>query len=101
MSSAAKNKSIIKTCFKRKNYLPFIAKPVVVFESVQKKSRAFGLPQQSVKAVVNISASPLTRFEIMPKQDLQSLNFAYKRLLNKLYENEVTLTGQNSPSKCC
>ena len=60
----------MKTWFQRKIYLPFIAKPVVVFESVQKKSRAFGLPQQSVKAVVNISASPLTRFEIMPKQDL-------------------------------
>ena len=28
---------------------------------------------------------------------IQSLNFAYKRLLNKPYENEVTLTGQNSP----
>ena len=27
--------------------------------------------------------------------------FAYKRLLNKPYENEVTLTGQNPPSKCC
>ena len=25
----------------------------------------------------------------------------YKRLLNKPYENEVTLTGQNPPLKCC
>ena len=33
--------------------------------------------------------------------DLQLLNFAYKRLLNKPYENEVTLTGQNPPLKCC
>ena len=32
---------------------------------------------------------------------IQPLNFAYKRLLNKPYENEVTLTRQNSPSKCC
>ena len=29
------------------------------------------------------------------------LNFAYKRLLNKPYENEVTLNGQNPPLKCC
>ena len=29
------------------------------------------------------------------------MNFAYKRLLNKPYENEVTLTGQNLPLKCC
>ena len=26
---------------------------------------------------------------------------AIKRLLNKPYENEVTLTGQNPPLKCC
>ena len=32
--------------------------------------------------------------------DLQLLNFAYIRLLNKPYENEVTLIGQNPPSKC-
>ena len=31
--------------------------------------------------------------------DIQLLNFAYKRLLNKPYENEVTLTGQNPPLK--
>ena len=31
--------------------------------------------------------------------DLQLLNFAYIRLLNKPYENEVTLTGQNPPLK--
>ena len=31
---------------------------------------------------------------------IQLLNFAYKRLLNKPYENEVTLTGQNPPLKC-
>ena len=34
-------------------------------------------------------------------QRIQLLNFAYKRLLNKPYENEVTLTGENSPLKCC
>ena len=32
---------------------------------------------------------------------IQPLNFAYIRLLNKPYENEVTLTGQNPPLKCC
>ena len=32
---------------------------------------------------------------------LQSWTFAYIRLLNKPYENEVTLTGQNIPLKCC
>ena len=32
---------------------------------------------------------------------VQPLNFAYKRLLNKPYENEVPLTKQNPPSKCC
>ena len=30
---------------------------------------------------------------------IQLLNFAYKRLLNKPYENEVTLTRQNPPLK--
>ena len=28
---------------------------------------------------------------------VQLLNFTYKRLLNKRYENDITLTGQNSP----
>ena len=28
------------------------------------------------------------------------MNFAYKWLLNKPYENEVNLTGQNLPIKC-
>ena len=32
---------------------------------------------------------------------LQLLIFAYKQLLNKPYENEVTLTGQKPPLKCC
>ena len=32
---------------------------------------------------------------------IQSWTFAYIRLLNKPYENEVTLTGQNPPLKCC
>ena len=32
---------------------------------------------------------------------LQLLTFAYIRLLNKPYENEVTLTWQNPPLKCC
>ena len=32
---------------------------------------------------------------------IQLLNFACKRLLNKPYENEVTLTGQNPPLNCC
>ena len=31
---------------------------------------------------------------------IQLLNFAYKLLLNKPYENEVTLTGQNITLKC-
>ena len=33
--------------------------------------------------------------------DLQLLTFAYKRLLNKPYENEVTLTRRNLRLKCC
>ena len=37
----------------------------------------------------------------LAKEKIQLLNFAYKRLLNKPYENEVTLTGQNPPLKCC
>ena len=32
---------------------------------------------------------------------IQSWTFAIIRLLNKPYENEVNLTGQNPPSKCC
>ena len=32
---------------------------------------------------------------------IQLWTFAYVRLLNKPYENQVTLTGQNPPSKCC
>ena len=32
---------------------------------------------------------------------IQLSTFAYKRLLNKPYENEVTLRGQKSPLKCC
>ena len=32
---------------------------------------------------------------------IQLWNFALKRLLNKPYENEVTLTGQNPPLNCC
>ena len=33
--------------------------------------------------------------------DLQLPTFAFTRLLNKPYENEVTLTGQKPPLKCC
>ena len=32
---------------------------------------------------------------------VQLPTFAYTRLLNKPYEYEVTLTGQNQPLKCC
>ena len=32
---------------------------------------------------------------------IQPLNFAYIQLLNKPYEKEVTLTGQNPPLKYC
>ena len=32
---------------------------------------------------------------------IQLLTFAYLRLINKPYENEVTLTGQNPPLKYC
>ena len=35
------------------------------------------------------------------KYSLQLLTFAYKRLLNKPYENEVILAGQNPPLNCC
>ena len=38
---------------------------------------------------------------IVWKLHIQPLNFAYKRSLNKPYENEVTMTGQKPPSKCC
>ena len=32
---------------------------------------------------------------------IQLRNFIYIRLLNKPYENEVNLTGQKTPLKCC
>ena len=35
------------------------------------------------------------RLKVQPRE------FAYIRLLNKPYENEVTLTGQNPTLKCC
>ena len=38
---------------------------------------------------------------IVISNHVQPLNFAYVRLLNKPYENEVTLTRLNLPSKCC
>ena len=39
------------------------------------------------------------RLETCLKVLLQLLNFAYKQLLNKPYENEVILTGQKPPLK--
>ena len=36
----------------------------------------------------------------LTKRHLQLPTFAYNRLLNKPYENEVTLRGQNPPLKC-
>ena len=43
-----------------------------------------------------------SKFFLRLKQvEIKPLNFAYKRLLNKPYENEVILTGQNPPLKCC
>ena len=39
-------------------------------------------------------------FEIFASY-IQPWPLAYKRLLNKPYENEVTLTRQNLPFKCC
>ena len=35
------------------------------------------------------------------KFGIQSWTFAVIQLVNKPYENEVTLTGQNPPLKCC
>ena len=35
------------------------------------------------------------------RADIQSWTFAYIPLLNKPYENEVTLRGQKVPLKCC
>ena len=41
-----------------------------------------------------------SKFTASIRLQLQPSNFAYVRLLNKPYENEVTLTGQNLPLKC-
>ena len=39
--------------------------------------------------------------ELQPQCLIQPWNFAYIWVLNKPYENEVTLTEQNPRSKCC
>ena len=41
------------------------------------------------------SAESVYEFKEILLHNLQALNFAYIRLLNKPYENEVTLTRQN------
>ena len=41
------------------------------------------------------------KIKIFSEKYIQSWTFAYIRLLNKPYENEVALTGQNPPLKCC
>ena len=41
------------------------------------------------------------KFQAKLQIDIQLPTFAYIWLLNKLYENEVTLTGQNLPLKGC
>ena len=43
----------------------------------------------------------ITLTEILENENIQSWTFAIIQLLNKPYENEVTLTGQNPPLKCC
>ena len=43
----------------------------------------------------------LIQLILINQSNLQLLNFVYKRLFNKPYENEVTLTRQNPTSKCC
>ena len=48
-----------------------------------------------------IKACLESKLEINQKEILQLWTFAYVRLLNKPYENQVTLTGQNLPLKCC
>ena len=45
-----------------------MSKPAVENESDQRQSTAFVLPQHKVKDVVITSASPLTKFDIMPLQ---------------------------------
>ena len=49
--------------------------------------------------ILTPSSLSITSFTI--EAYLQLLNFAYKRLLKKPYENEVTLIRQNPPLKCC
>ena len=53
-----------------------MAKPDVLVESVHRKSTAFSLLQHKVKEVVIKSASPLTKFEIIPLQFPVSLMVA-------------------------
>ena len=43
----------------------------------------------------------LESFGTVLSQYIQLWTFAIIRLLNKPYKNEVTLTGQNAPLKCC
>ena len=40
-------------------------------------------------------------FDLKNVENIQPSNFAYIWLLNKPYENEVTLAGQNLPLKSC
>ena len=39
--------------------------------------------------------------DVLDYRIIQSRAKVYKRSLNKPYENEVTLRGQNPPLKCC
>ena len=41
------------------------------------------------------------KFQAQLQIDIQLQTFAYIWLLNKLYKDKVTLTGQNPPLKCC
>ena len=50
--------------------------------------------KKNILVYISHYTAVLYRFQI------QLPTFAYTRLLNKPYENEVTLTGQNTPLKC-
>ena len=78
-----------------------------VQDKLEKEKQALATQMQSGSKELE---EKMARDEELRRQEAEALkvtgyiqpwNFAYIRLLNKPYENEVTLTEQNPHSKCC
>ena len=70
-------------------------------DETRKRPLTIPYPLETAIAQINTTTLHYTLEKEKTQKNIQLWTFAYVRLLNKPYENEVTFRGQNIPLKCC